>query len=169
MRAYLIGPKFAIYSAGADDPRSQSSIELVTDMVFQSLRAGGDDFQFAFDWLDPGTSPGSGFHEDIAEPHLSWLKTDDELRNRIRASVDPWSGFGGNLIRSAATCRGVTFGYDGQALLCLRHEDSVPCSPNSSLVDVTERPDFLYEYDYFDGWIRDEELSSLSENPATAE
>jgi hypothetical protein len=68
----------------------------------------------------------------------------------IRRSVDPSSSFSAT-IRSIATCRAATFGYDGQAFLCLRHEDEPPVSPDPSLVVVEERPDFLVECDYFDG------------------
>ena len=49
---------------------------------------------------------------------------------------------------------GYTFGYDGQALLCLRHEDPPPVSSDTSLAIVEERSDLLVDSDWFDGWIR---------------
>jgi hypothetical protein len=52
-----------------------------------------------------------------------------------------------------ATCRAATFGYDGQAFICLRHEDDPPISPAPDLVEVAEEPSLLTETDYLDGVI----------------
>ena len=54
-------------------------------------------------------------------------------------------------IRSAINCRAVTFGQDGQAILCLRHEDSTPQLPPSGLVTMEEGSGWLTETDLLDG------------------
>jgi hypothetical protein len=155
MKAYAIAPSFELYGDGIPDERTQASISLIARMTFDSLRSGGDVFQFVVDWRDPGAPPDAGFfHEDLAEPHLISLRSDEDLLDRIRRSIDPNAVCGGTL-RSAATCRAVTFGYDGQAFLCLRHEDKAPASPDPMLAVVREDPDLLTSTDYLDGWIRD--------------
>lgn len=151
MRSYIIGPPFEM--SGHNDERTTAAINLISDVVFDSLRCGGDSFQHAVVWADPGDEPGGTFHEDIAEPHVLELKSDEALRGWLRKSVDP-NDVGGGDVRSIATCRCVTFGYDGQAFLCLRHEDEPPISPDLELAVVEERPELLVNTDYFDGWAR---------------
>jgi hypothetical protein len=151
MRAYIIDPPFDTY--GVEDERTSAAIDLIADMVFQCLRRGGDTFQYAVVWANPGEELGTVYNEDIAEPNVFRLDGDDTVREWLRKSVDPNTP-GGGTVRSIATCRSVTFGYDGQALLCLRHEDALPVSPDASLAVVEERPDLLTESDWLDGWVR---------------
>lgn len=151
MKAYIIDPPFKMF--GSHDERTSASINLIADLVFDSLRRGGDTFQHAVVWADPGEEPGGVFHEDIAEPHVFELKSDEALRDWLRQSVDP-NKVGGGDVRSISTCRCVTFGYDGQAFLCLRHDDEPPVSPDTELAVVEERADLLMNADYFDGWAR---------------
>ena len=151
MRAYAILPPFEMH--GREDERTSATIELIADLVFNSLRGGGDTFQYAVLWADPGQEPGGSFHEDVAEPHIYELRGDEALRDWLRKSVDP-NNLGGGDVRSIGTCRSVTFGHDGQAFLCLRHEDAPPVSPDPRLAIVDERPDLLTDTDYFDGWLR---------------
>ena len=153
MKAYLIGPPFETF--GREDERTSAATNLVAEIVFDCLRRGGDTFQFSVVWANPGEEPGGIWNADIAIPHVIRLQADDDLREWLRKSVDPNTSGGGD-VRSIATCRSVTFGYDGQALLCLRHEDVPPASSDLTLATVAERPDFLAEADYFDGWIRGE-------------
>ncbi len=155
MKAWSIVPPFEMYGDGVPDERTQASITLIARMTFDCLRSGGDIFQFAIDWRDPGAPLDAGvFHEDLAEPHLISLQGEDDLLNWIRCSVDP-NRVGKGDVRSVATCRSATFGWDGQAFLCLRHEDRVPVSPDPTLAEVHEEPTLLTGTDYFDGWIRD--------------
>jgi hypothetical protein len=137
--------------AGHD--RAQECIDLVTSLVVEALRQGGDDFHYAVDWLDPGAPTETGvFREDLAQPHIRQLQEVEALRDRIRKSIDPFCGVG-SPVRSIATCRAATFGYDGQAFLCQRLEDAVPVTPDPDLVTIEEQPDFLTVTDWFDGWL----------------
>jgi hypothetical protein len=151
MKAYMIAPTFEMHDV--DDDRTRAAVQLIAKMVFDCLRSGGDTFQFAVDWADPGDAPGGIFSEDLAEPHVISLQSKDALLDRLLRAVDP-NCAGGGQVRSIATCRSCTFGCDGQAFLCLRHEDQPPVSPNPSLAVVTERSDLLAGSDYFDGWMR---------------
>ena len=151
MKAYMVAPPFETF--GNDGERTSAAIDLITDIVFESLRRGGDTFQFAVAWANPGEAPGGIWNDDIAVPHVTCLDSDAALRHWLRTSVYPNTPGGGD-VRSIATCRTATFGYDGQALLCLRHEDPPPVSSDTSLAIVEERSDLLVDSDWFDGWIR---------------
>ncbi|MBB5697194.1 hypothetical protein [Sphingomonas yantingensis] len=153
MKAYKIAPPFKTF--GIADERTSDAINLVAEIVFECLRRGGDSFQYSVVWANPGEEPGGICNADIAVPHVFRLETEDALRKWLRKSVDPNTSGGGD-VRSIATCRTVTFGYDGQALLCLRHDDAPPVSSDLKLATVEERPDLLGETDYFDGWIKDD-------------
>src|SRR4051794_19735640 len=135
MRAYIIEPPFETY--GHEDQRTPAALDLIADIVCGSLRRGGDTFHFSVVWANPGEEPGGVWNEDTAEPQISKLDTEDALRDWLRKSVDPNKPGGGD-VRSIATCRCVTFGYDGQAFLCLRHEDEPPVSGDPSLAVVEE-------------------------------
>lgn len=153
MKAFIIYPPFETF--GNDDDRTSAAIDLVAEVVFKCLRRGGDTFQYAVSFANPGEEPGGTFDTAIAAPRVTRLDTEDALRNWLRRSVDP-NAIGGGDVRSIATCRAVTFGYDGQAFLCLRSEDVSPISPDLTLAVVEERPDLLGGTDYFDGWISGE-------------
>ena len=153
MKAYIIDPPFDTF--GKESERTTAAINLIADIVLGCLRRGGDSFHYSVVWANPGEEPGGPWNEDTAVPHVVQLDTAEALRGWLRRCVDPNTAGGGD-VRSIATCRTVTFGYDGQALLLLRHEDTPPTSPDLSLAVIAERPDFLRDADWFDGWIRNE-------------
>lgn len=80
------------------------------------------------------------------------LDTADGLLAHVTRCVDPFDPAVAT-VRSIATCRAAIFGYDGQAFVCLRHEDAPPISPDPLLLMVEQRPDILVDYDLFDGWV----------------
>lgn len=151
MKAYSINPTF--YSTDEADPRLPQYVTIATAMIVDRLREGGDIFHYVVDWRDPGSPPWHGWTDGIAKPHVIALSHADELSELVRLSLDPTQPGSASVIRSVATCRAVTFGYDGHASLCLRHEDGAPVALDSNLVLVAERPDLLTETDYFDGWV----------------
>ena len=152
MRAYVIYPPFK--TTKVKTQQASDSIDLIAEIVLQSLRTGGDTFQFSVIWANPGSGIGTSFDDDIAIPHVFKLDTEEKLRSWLKESIDSYVVGGGD-IRSIATCRAATFGYDGQALLLLRSEDQPPSSPDQELAVVAERPDFLTSADWFDGWVRE--------------
>jgi hypothetical protein len=133
MKAYLIGPPFEMYAN--DDVRTARAIELIGGMLLRSLRADENTLHFAL------TSEGP-----------VQLGSQEALREWLRKSIDP-NGAGGGDVRTLNNCRCVTFGYDGQAFLCLRHDDDEPISPDTSLAVVEDVSHLLSGSDYFDGWI----------------
>jgi hypothetical protein len=72
------------------------------------------------------------------------------FRATVRRLLDPNGSIGGD-IRSAVNCRAVTFGQDGQAMLCLRHDDAAPETLDASLATVTHVSAWLADTDLFDG------------------
>jgi hypothetical protein len=153
VKVYAIFPAFELY--GRDEPaeRTHAAITLIVAMVIAALRRDGDVFHYAVDWRDPGAAPLRGqWSGDVATPHVMPFTDDDDLRSAIGRAVDP-NIVGWCMIRSIATCRAVTFGYDGQAFVCLRHADAPPVSPDETLATVEPRPDMLTETDVFDGWL----------------
>ncbi|WP_114226442.1 MULTISPECIES: hypothetical protein [Sphingomonas] len=64
--------------------------------------------------------------------------------------IDP-NNFDEGGIRSAINCLAITFGQDGQAILCLRHEDSKAQLSPSGLVTMEEASRWLIETDLLDG------------------
>jgi hypothetical protein len=158
VRTYCIRPTFEVYDGilEAKDARVRACLGLVTDIVFDCLRWTGDHFHFAVDWRDPASAPWQGGCDEATSPHIVDLRDPIELKSTIYRSVDPYCQGQVPIIRSVQTCRMATFGRDGQAMLCLRHEDPIPRSPDLSLVSIEIRPDMLVECDYFDGWLPDE-------------
>jgi hypothetical protein len=152
MKAYGVFPAFDLDDPA--EPSVQDCISLITAIVCASLRADGDVFHAAIDWHDPGSEPWSGLATmGVATPNLVLLSDLEKLEALVRMSVDPFSGKCVGGIRSIATCRVSTFGHDGQAFLCLRHEDAPPVSPRPEVAVVEERPEFLTDSDCFDGVI----------------
>ena len=151
MKAYGIFPMIDMQKS--HDPRVESAHAIVTKLVCECLRADGDCFHVTVDWRNPNSEPRGICTEGIATPHAVSLSSREELQKLVSLSTDPSHDEGAAVIRSMATCRAATFGYDGQAFLCLRHEDRIPVSSDPNLVEVSERPDLLTEADYFDGVI----------------
>lgn len=150
MKAYGIFPAFDLDDPA--DPAVQDCISLITTIVCASLRADGDVFHAAIEWRDPGNEPWSGpVTMGVAKPNVVLIPDREKLEALVRMSVDPFSGKCVGDIRSIATCRAATFGYDGQGFLCLRHEDAPPVSPRPDIAVVEERPELISECDYFDG------------------
>lgn len=151
MRAYIIEPQLETF--GVSDLRAGIALDLIVDVVFSCLRRGGDCFQYSVEWADPVATVGAPFREDVAIPHVYELSSDVDLRSWLRRAIDPNTPGKGD-VRSIATCRTASFGYDSQVFLLLRTEDDPPISPDPELVRIEERRDILSDTDWFDGWAR---------------
>ena len=55
------------------------------------------------------------------------------------------------LIRSLVTCRAVSYGYDGQAFVCLPHDIAPVSTPDDDLITVTDQSQMLLDTDWMDG------------------
>ena len=141
MKAYALFPKTDVFDgSGVLSSDARRALDLIAELVVGSLTNGSDFTHVAATWEG----------ESAAPPSLIALADQGSLTEHVRRCLDPNDPFGGD-IRSASNCRMVTFGYDSQAFICLRHEDALPVSPDTKLVVVEEHPEWLVETDWFDG------------------
>jgi hypothetical protein len=144
MKAYTLRPTMHVFDgSGTLTPSADQALTVIAAMVVQCLRQGGDTSHRA------AISEGAMIDIDMP-PTIFCVAGKSDLTALIRRLLDPNTLAGGD-IRSTANCRTVTFGQDGQAFLCLRHEDSAPSSPEPTLVTVAEESMRLSETDLFDG------------------
>ena len=141
MKAYAFFPKMEAFDgSNVLSPDAHRALDLIADLVVDSLQDGGDFTHMAATWDG----------EAEASPSLITLADRVTLRAHVRKCLDPNDPSGGD-IRSTSNCRMIRFGYDGQAFVCLRHEDALPISPDIELVVVEEHSEWLVETDWFDG------------------
>ena len=141
MKAYALFPKMDVFDGSKLlSPDARRTLDMIAELVVDCLQDGGDFTHRAAVWDEESNAP----------PSLVALADRVSLTAHVLRCLDPNDPFGGD-IRSASNCRMVTFGYDGQAFVCLRHEDALPVSPNTELVVVEEHSEWLVETDYFDG------------------
>ena len=144
MRAFAIVPLVDVLDgSGRLSAGGSKAIDVVARIVVDSLTQDQESNLQSITWkgspIEVGTPPKI---TAIAEP--------DTLTALVRRCLDPNDLFGGD-VRSTTSCRMATFGYDGQAYVCLRHEDAAPKSPDASLVMIEERSEWLVQTDWFDG------------------
>lgn len=143
MKAYIISPTMDVFDrTGIISLDASRALFLIAEIVADSLREGGDCTHRAVVWDGPSMIDQSA--------SLIALADRESLIALTGKMLDPHNFVGGT-IRSAANCRAATFGQDGQAILCLRHEDPPPLSPDAALAGVEENSELLAETDLFDG------------------
>ena len=143
MKAYVIRPTMDVFDgSGTLGPAAEKALRVIAEMVVQALLQGGDTRHRAVIREGPC---------DVDTPPTIIAECDSfSLAALVRRLLDPNSLAGGG-IRSAVNCRAATFGQDGQAFLCLRHEDAAPSSPEPTLATVAEEAIWLANTDVFDG------------------
>ena len=143
MKAFVIRPNIDVYDgSGTLGSDAAATLHAIAEMVADSLQQGEDRSHHAATWSGPAR-----VH---TPPNLVALSDRESLVALTFKLLDPNDLLGGD-IRSVANCRIATFGQDGQAMLCLRHQDAVPAMTEVSLVTVTECSDRLAGTDLFDG------------------
>jgi hypothetical protein len=151
MKTYIIEPEIDLIDP--KDIQVVTCLKLISEVVFDHLRYGGDHFHYTVDWRNPEDTALNGYwNSEVAQPHIVSLTDANELMKVIRLSLNPWDRTWA-IIRSVATCRMATFGYDGQAFLCLREADKAPMSPNPFLVNIES----VDPGGVFDGWLHIDE------------
>jgi hypothetical protein len=144
MKAYLISPTMDVFDGtGTLTSDASRALDLIAGIVADSLRDGGDGSHQAVVWDGPS----------MVDQHASIVALADResVISLLRKMGDPNNLVGGQ-VRSVINCRAATFGYDGQAFLCLRHEDTMPVSPDPALATVEQHSEWLTEGDWLDGW-----------------
>ncbi|MDG2534605.1 hypothetical protein P6144_13165 [Sphingomonas sp. HITSZ_GF] len=156
MKLYLIAPAFELYGKDVAAERTRAAIALITQLVCDALR-DGDDTQLTSEWRRPDGTMADVLDTD-SRLAIVPLRDAAALHAHVEAAIDP-NGvlpschIRGADVRSAVNCRAVSFGYDGQAFLCLRFEDPAPVSTDPDLAVVEERSDWLATTDYLDGLV----------------
>jgi len=143
MKVYALRPMVGSFDgSGALSEASGKAIDLIADITVEAMRAGGDVSHQAVFW--EGVS-------NVGDPPTC-LPLSDPAQFKALAfrMLDPNDPIGGD-IRSGMNCRAVTFGQDGQALVCLRHVDTLPVVPTGDLITVTEISQWLISTDLLDG------------------
>ena len=144
MRAFAIFPKADVFDgSGSLSETASAAIAAVARVVGGCLMQGDEDSLQAHTWEGPLVEQGT-------RPSVSSIADRFTLEALVRRCLDPNDHFGGE-VRSAHNCRMVTFGFDGQAFICLRHDDTPPQSPEQSLVTIEEHSEWLTQTDWFDG------------------
>jgi hypothetical protein len=143
VKVYAVRPVVKAFDgSGTLSSSAEEALRVIADLVVQALRLGGDTSHQAVIW--------NGLCDVQTSPTMITALDDASLAALVRQCLDPNDLTGGD-IRSTVNCRAVTFGQDGQAFLCLRHEDAAPHSPAPTLVTILEEPAWLTETDLFDG------------------
>ena len=143
MRVHILRPKSDVFDgSGKLSQEADATLTIIADLVANHLREGGDCSHRAVVWDGPSMLERTATVRPLGE-RAEVVKTALRLLNP--------NNFAEGDIRSAINCRAVTFGQDGQAILCLRHEDSTPRLPPSGLVTMEEVSKWLTETDLLDG------------------
>lgn len=149
MKLYLVQPA---KPPGADDAemdaRLKSCIEPIADLILPYLLA--DPAMFGMRHANEVSQPALAMAERYDYAEVVRLADKSMLRAALLACGDPSSGQW-VLIRSLVTCRSVSYGYDGEAFVCLPEEDEPLLSPNNEMIDVSDRSQMLINTDLMDG------------------
>lgn len=102
-----------------------------------------------------GFEPANGlmFENSTWQERATQITSRDLLRETLMDCGDPDSGRW-VLIRSLITCRAVSYGFDGQAFVCLQMDDEPMISPDDTKIVVEECSHLLVETDCLDGLTR---------------
>lgn len=156
MKLYLVQP--AVPSGVTDievDALLSSCIEPIAELILPYLLA--DPAMF-------GMRHGNEVSQSIFEMgerycYAEVVRLADKimLRAALVACGDPHSRQW-MLIRSLVTCRSVFYGYDGQAFVCLPHEDGPIKSPDNAMIEVRDVSQMLIDTDWMDGLRSDSPL-----------
>ena len=144
VKVYALLPNLEIFDgSGLLSSDASRVLDVIASIVADSLRQGGDHSHRAIVWDDGPIVVG-------IPPLVLDMPDRDSLIAVTKRCLNPHELFGGD-IRSALNCRMVTFGYDGQAYLTLRHDDQPPRTHDATLVTIDGRSEWLAETDWFDG------------------
>ena len=143
MKAYVIRPDMDVFDAtGTLTTDASQALRVIAQLVTEALRQGGDNSHSAVVWDGPS---------DVqTTPTIISVSDRAALVATAFRLLDPNDLLGGD-IRSAVNCRAATFGQDGQAMVCLMHEDAEPVAPDGLLLSIAECSDWLAATDLFDG------------------
>ena len=163
MKLYLIQPDIApIMTAPAlVKARSNEAVGPIAELILNYFRADSFPALIGLSSLNrPEPSPDAmppypplapGQH-GFGRYRVTHFQSEADVRAALWRMGDAYVG-GAEFfcIRSMISCRSVTYGYDGQAFLCLRTEDAAPVSPDPASIVVEDRSELLLDNDLMDG------------------
>ncbi|HWA63304.1 MAG TPA: hypothetical protein VG939_18150 [Caulobacteraceae bacterium] len=172
MKLYYVGPNCdpETMSEAAIEAVTSAAIEPIANLVWRHL--GVDGFRALIGltvlnrpWPDPTPDlvppypPLEAGQEAFGRYRVSRFASDEEVRAALlnMGNPNPRPSPMFFLVRSILSCRSVTYGFDGQAFLCLHTEDPAPTSPDPALVVVWEATELITQTDYLDGVARIED------------
>ena len=144
MKLYFLWPSF---DAASRDELQPYLDEVATLVAAAMQPTGQEELVGVWDNGEIGMVS-EPFEAEHAGKRVRHIKAREQLRSELRRIAAPYSGYF-MLVRCLTTCRAVLFGHDGQAFLCLRHEDEAPRATHHVRVDEQSR--MLIETDYLDG------------------
>ncbi|WP_308515720.1 hypothetical protein [Sphingomonas flavescens] len=143
MKAYVVRPSIEVFDgSGTLSADADRALRVIAEMVADCLQQGDDTSHHAAVW--------EGSTQVATPPKVIALPDRPSLVALALRLLDPNELLGGD-VRSTVNCRAATFGQDGQAMLCLRHEDATPTTPKDALVSVADCSEHLAGTDLFDG------------------
>ncbi|HEX4303386.1 MAG TPA: hypothetical protein VHZ78_11370 [Rhizomicrobium sp.] len=154
MKLYYIGPNVnpAAMAEEVVDARMRAAIAPIADLILDYFRADSFAAIVGLTGLNPPYPAAAPGESIFGRYRVTHFQTEAELRTALIGMGDPFSGLGRYfMVRSLISCRAVTYGYDGQAFLCLRTEDAPPVAPDPELIWVNEWTELLTTTDYLDG------------------
>lgn len=153
MKLYLVQPAIPPGANEAEvSARLNMCIEPIADLILPHLLA--DPAMFGMRHIGEASQPPLSMAERYGYAEVVRLAEKATLRAALVACGDPSSGKW-MLIRSLVTCRAVSYGYDGQAFVCLPHEADSIISPDPTMIEVNDRSQMLIETDWHDGLLSD--------------
>ena len=137
MKVYFIRPTGAWNDDGTfNDEVFAQTTPTIAKMVFDSLTPELDKSLYTVRRKGEVSEGPTRPADEIFGSHTLYnVRNTDELFNWICRSIAPDDSFW-TPIKSRLNCRQALFGYDGQAILCLRLEDPPPVSPMPDVINV---------------------------------
>ena len=145
MKAFTIRPTSELYSSESNKKKSEEVIERITGVVLDTVKSW-EDCYFWEAFIDEDVN----YEDRKAGPVINWVKNYEQMYDLVRDSIDP-NNINRYHIRSAFSCRIVSFGWDGQVLLCMRLEDVEPPLREEEVIVVERRDELITGSDFFDG------------------
>ena len=149
MKLYLVQPAIPPDADQKEiSARIASCIEPIARLILPYLLA--DPAMFGLRHTNEASQQPLAMAERYGYAGVVRLADESMMRAALVACGDPNSGQW-MLIRSLVTCRSVFYGYDGQAFVCLPHDDEPILSPDNEMIAVSDQSQMLIETDWMDG------------------
>ena len=149
MKLYLVAPNVpADLDEEIATERLRACVEPIANLILTHLA----DDPALFGVRHEGEVSDSPLQPDMRFRYAQAVRLADseELRKVLLASGDSSNGEW-MLVRSLVTCRSVSYGYDGQAFVCLPTDAAPIVSPDPALISVEECSHLLTDSDWMDG------------------